>query len=138
MTENDFVALIGLDWADVKHAGKLIDVKTGLKEDFELEQKAGAIQEWVGILRKRYNGGKIAVALEQKRGALIYALMKYELFVIFPLNTTAVCNYRKALRASGAKDDISDADLQLEFLRAHIHRLKSWKPDSVITRQLTF
>jgi transposase len=138
MLVTDFVALIALDWADKKHAGKLLDVKTGLKEDFELKQRADAIQEWVGVLRKRFKGGKIAVALEQKRGALIYGLMKYELFVIFPLNTTAVCNYRKALRASGAKDDISDADLQLEFLSAHIHRLKSWKPDSEKTRQLTF
>jgi transposase len=64
--------------------------------------------------------------------------MKYEIFVIFPLNTTAVKNYRKALRASGAKDDVSDADIQLEFLQKHLDRLRRWDPESVRTRQLRF
>ena len=138
MTEKDFDALIAIDWADEQHAVKLLDVERGETEEFVLQQSGDAIQQWVGELRGRFKAKKLAVALEQKRGSLILSLMKYELFVIFPLNTTAVCNYRKALRASGAKDDATDADLQLEFLRSHIHRLKCWQPDSLLTRQLSF
>lgn len=137
MREEEFVGFMSLDWADERHAGCLQERGSDLVEEFVLDQKPETIQEWVGQLRGRFKSKKIAVALEQKRGALIYALMKYELFVIFPLNTTAVKNYRKALRASGAKDDPSDARLQLQFLCKHLASLKRFEPESVVTRQLT-
>lgn len=133
--EKEFVALMSLDWADQAHQGYLQPIDDD-PEEFSLEQTAWAIDEWAGKLRARFRGGRIAVAVEQKRGALIYALLKYEIFVIFPLNTTAVKNYRKALRASGAKDDPSDARIQLLFLRNHIHQLKRIEPESILTRQL--
>jgi transposase len=134
-SKNEFVALMSLDWADQSHQGCLQAAGCDV-EEFRLQQKPSEIQEWAGKLRARFKGGKIAVAIEQKRGPLIYALMKYELFVIFPLNTTAVKNYRKALRASGAKDDCSDARLQLLFLRNHMGQLRRMEPDRKLTRQL--
>lgn len=136
LEQKEFVALMSLDWADRAHEGCLQVVGSEEIEKFKLQQKASVIAEWVGILRSRFKGGKIAVAVEQKRGPLIYALMKYELFVIFPLNTTAAKNYRKALRASGAKDDPSDAFIQLLFLRNHIGQLRRLEPDGALTRQL--
>jgi len=136
MNGKEFVALMSLDWADRKHVGCLQQAGREEVEFFELEQKALAIAEWVNKLRARFNGGRIAIAVEQRRGPLVYALMKYEIFVIFPLNTTAVKNYRKALRSSGAKDDFSDARLQLLFLEKHIHQLRRLDPDSLRTRQL--
>lgn len=138
MSQEEYRAYLGLDWADQAHQGSLQEVGSMEVERFAVQQKPEAIQEWVGQLRARFGAGKIAVAVEQKRGALIYSLMKYEIFVIFPLNTTAVKNYRKALRASGAKDDVSDADIQLEFLKKHLDRLRKWEPESVTTRQLRF
>jgi len=134
--DQEFAALMSLDWADKGHRGCIGINDLEEVEDFKLEQKASAIQEWAGQLRLRFKGKKIAVAVEQKRGPLIYALMKYEMFVIFPLNTTAVKNYRKALRASGAKDDPSDARLQLLFLRNHLDQLRRIEPDSTMTRKL--
>jgi transposase len=132
-----FVAFVALDWADQKHAGCLQEAGSDKVEHFVLMQKEEAIQEWVGQLRERFRGKKIALGVEQRKGALIYSLMKYELFVFFPLNTTASNNYRKALSASGAKSDRSDAELQLQFMRHHMDRLKRWKPDTVTTRQLS-
>jgi hypothetical protein len=136
MDGKEFMALMSLDWADRRHVGCLQVAGSEEIEVFELEQKAIAIAEWVSKLRVRFKGGRIAIAVEQRRGPLVYALMKYEVFVIFPLNTTAVKNYRKALRASGAKDDFSDARLQLLFLEKHIHQLRRLEPDSLLTRQL--
>jgi transposase len=136
--EEEFRAYVAMDWADQAHQVSLQEAGATETERFAIQQKPEAIQEWVGKLRQRFGSGRIAVAVEQKRGALIYCLMKYELFVIFPLNTTAVKNYRKALRASGAKDDISDADLQLVFLKNHLSRLRRWQPESAMTRQLKF
>jgi transposase len=136
--DRGFQAYIGLDWADEGHQGSLQEAGSERIEHFELKQTPQAIQEWVGQLRKRFGNGKLAVALEQKRGALIYSLMKYEIFVIFPLNTTAVKSYRKALRASGAKDDVSDSEIQLDFLQKHMERLRRWNAEPVVTRQLRF
>jgi hypothetical protein len=34
----------------------------------------------------RYPGQRVAVALEQKRGALLYMLMKYEQVVLYPIH----------------------------------------------------
>jgi hypothetical protein len=36
------------------------------------------ILDWVNQLRARYGEGKIAVAMEQKRGPLLYALCQYD------------------------------------------------------------
>ena len=44
--------------------------------------------------------------LEQSRGALIYALMKFDFLVLFPINPAKFANYRQAVGStSGAKDD---------------------------------
>lgn len=134
--KEEFAALMSLDWADQGHQGCLQPKECDGIESFHIEQKASAIDQWAGQLRTRFKGSKIAVAVEQKRGPLIYALMKYEIFVIFPLTTTSVKNYRKALRPSGAKDDPSDAWIQLLFLRNHISELKRIEPESTLTRQL--
>jgi transposase len=136
--ESEFAAYVGLDWADASHQISMRVSGSESVERFRLLQKSKAIEEWIIQLRRRFQNGKVAVSVEQKRGALIYCLMKYENIVLFPLNTTAIKNYRKALRASGAKDDVSDADLQLEFLEKHMGQLRRWQPEEVRTRQLRF
>ena len=37
-----------------------------------------AIDHWARELAARFPGGKIAVCLEQSKGSLIYALLKYD------------------------------------------------------------
>jgi transposase len=76
------------------------------------------------------------MALEQSRGALLYALMQYDFVVLFPINPKAFHSYRKALRLSGAKDDPSDAELLLQFVSTHQEQLKAWYPEAVQTRSL--
>lgn len=135
--KKEFAAYISIDWADRMHEGRIQEVDSNRIESFQLLQRPDAIQEWVGCLRARFGRRKVALAVEQKRGALIYALMRYEMFVFFPVNTTAIKNYRKALRASGAKDDPCDADLLLDFLKNHYRWLRRWDPESIKSRQLT-
>src|SRR5215475_12838146 len=57
--------------------------------------------------------GPVAIAVEQKRGALIYALMHVEFLHLYPVNPVAVAKMREAFYPSGAKDDPLDADLLL-------------------------
>lgn len=126
-------AFVALDWADQKHAGMLSsDGQTS--ESFELEQTPEAIDLWVAGLRKRFAGAPIAVALEQSKGALIHALLKYDLFVLYPINPKQLARFREALAPSGAKDDPGDAALLLELLIKHRDHLRPWRPDDPITR----
>lgn len=126
-------AFAALDWADEKHAGMLsVDGQTS--EAFELEQTPEAIDLWVAGLGKRFPEGLIAIGLEQSKGALVYALLKYERFVLYPVNPKQLARFRDALQPSGAKDDPSDAALLLELLIKHRSALRPWRPDDPKTR----
>jgi transposase len=126
-------AFVALDWGDQKHAGMLsTDGQT--RESFELEQTPEAIDQWVAGLRRRFAGAPIAVALEQSKGALVYALLKYDLFVLYPVNPKQLARFREALTPSGAKDDPGDAALLLELLIKHRDHLRLWRPDDPTTR----
>ncbi len=132
-----FAAYIGLDYADQEHAFCLQETGSNNKEFDTLEQKPEALIEWANSLRARFDGRPVAIILEQSKGALINALMSYDFLVLYPINPKALAKYREALRLSGAKDDPSDAELLLTFLRAHPERLRPWRPDDVATRQLS-
>lgn len=71
----DFAAFVGLDWADQEHAVCLQAPDSEKVETFVLKQTAQSLGEWANKLRARFGGRKVAVCVEQSRGALIYALM---------------------------------------------------------------
>jgi transposase len=56
--------------------------------------------------------------------------------VLFPVNPATVAKYRQAFTPSHAKDDPSDAELQLELLLRHRDKLKPLKPEGVAMRTL--
>lgn len=135
--DQDFAAFVGIDWADEKHEACLMEAGEGKRERMEVQQTAEAIAEWVGRLRTRFAGKKIAVCLEQSKGALIYALMVHDFLVLFPVNPLVLSNYREAFHPSGAKDDQTDAELLAELVAKHRTRLKAWQPDDERTRSIT-
>ena len=131
----DVVAYIGLDWADERHSVHL-QTTDGRIEHLELEQKPAVLHEWVAQLQQRFGGGTIAVALEQRRGAVIHALLMYDWFVLYPINPKALARYREAFRTSGAKDDPRDSALLLDLVVRHRDQLRAWVPDTVESRKL--
>lgn len=128
-----FAALVAFDWADQKHAGAL-QTADGKTECFELEQSPAAIDLWASKLRQRFTGQPVAVSLEQSKGALIFALMKYEFLVLYPVNPKQLKRFRDTFYPSGSKDDPCDAELLLELLSKHRDRLHAWRPDDETTR----
>jgi transposase len=132
----EVVAWVGLDWADQGHEIRLQAADSARVESFRVEQKPEALHGWVAQLRGRFPQGRVALALEQSRGAVIYALMNYEFFLLYPVPPKTLARYREAFASSGAKSDPSDADLLLELVRAHPDRLRAWQPDDALTRQL--
>lgn len=132
----DFAAFVGIDWADKQHALCLCDAASGRVEKAKLKQSPEAISEWAAQLRASYGGRPVAVCLEQSRGPLIYALLRYDFVVLFPVPPKTLAQYREAFAPSRAKDDPSDAALLLELLMAHRDRLRPWRADDERTRTL--
>jgi len=132
----ELVAWIGLDWADQAHEIRLQAVGSRRVESLRVEQKPEALHAWVAQLRARFPQGKVAVALEQSRGAVIYALMNYDFLLLYPVPPKGLARYREAFFTSGAKSDPGDADLLLEMVHSHRDRLRLWQPDDALTRQL--
>ena len=94
------------------------------------------LHAWVAQLRERFHGRPVGIAIEQRKGAVMHALMMYEFFVLYPVNPKALARYREAFRTSGAKDDPADAELLLDLLRKHRDQLRPWLPDTVEARTL--
>jgi transposase len=134
MTE--YAAYIGIDWSDQKHDVCLVDAATGKKESLLLNHTPEAIAEWATALRTRYRGEPVAVCLEQSRGPLIYALLKYDFLVLYPVNPKTLAKYREAFSPSRAKDDPRDAEYAAELVWQHRDRLRAWRPDDEKTRTL--
>jgi hypothetical protein len=130
------VAWVGLDWADQKHdicfqASGSADIKHTV-----VEHQPEALHSWVADLRRQFPQGAVAIALEHSRGSLFYALMSYEFLRLYPIPPKALADYRKPLYPSGSKDDPTDVQLLLKFLRKHSERFRPWVADDVQTRQL--
>ena len=132
----DYAAFVGLDWADEEHALSLCPRGSTTVERMTLEQTPEALAKWANALRTRFPNGKIALALEQARGAVLAGLSHYEHIVAFPINPKSLARFREALYPSRSKDDPVDADLLLELLLKHRHHLRPWQPDTIQTRQL--
>lgn len=132
----EFAALVGIDWADQKHDVCLLDLATNQQQHLVLPHTPEAIDDWAAELRQRFGGRLVGICLEQSRGALVYALMKYEHLVLFPLNPSRLKSFRSAITNSGAKDDPTDAQFLLEYLVHHRQHLTPWKPDDALTRQI--
>jgi len=132
----EIAAFIGLDWADQKHAITVQESGSDQRHRVTLDQTPEALQSWIQSLRVRFGGKPVAIAVEQKRGALIYALMHVEFFHLYPVNPVAVAKMRQAFYPSGAKDDPDDADLLLDILISHRRHLRVWTPDDALTRSI--
>lgn len=134
--ELEFVAFVGIDWADQKHVWCLQAAGSTERESGELEHRPETVEAWVGELCRRFGHGPIAVAVEQVKGALMCMLRKYECLHLFPVPSTMSAAMRKALYPSGAKDDPKDADLLLNLLVQHRDRLRHLQPDNEETRRV--
>ena len=135
---DDYAALIGLDWASEKHDVWIREVATGTSCHRVIEHTPEALAEWLCDLQARYPGRRMAVCLEQSRGALIYALMGHAFLDLYPINPVTLANYRQAFVPSRAKDDPGDAKLLSEMLHLHRDKLAVWKPTDEDTRLLGF
>jgi transposase len=133
---DEFAAFVGIDWADAKHDVCLQAAGSERREFSVLVHTPEAIDAWVSALRQRFKGQPIALCLELNKGPIVYALRKYDFLVLFPVNPLTLARYREAFAPSHAKDDPTDAELQLELLLKHRDKLTPLKPQSPALRTL--
>jgi transposase len=134
----EYAAYVGLDWADREHAWCLQLAGHTSREAGFVAHTPEAIEQWAAELAHRFQGRPVAVALEQSRGALLFALTKYEHLILYPIHPGRLAHYRKSFRPSGAKDDPSDAELLLNYLSNHRDQARPLRPDTEETRALQF
>jgi len=137
LSNQEFTAFIGIDWADTKHDFCLQPVNSDQRELGQFPHTVKDIEEWALAMHQRF-GGNIAVSLELSKGPIVYALQKYDFFVLFPVNPSTLAKYRQAFKPSRAKDDPTDAEYALELLLHHRDVLKPLKPQSAPMRTLLY
>jgi transposase len=137
LSANQFTAFIGIDWADTKHDVCLQAADSKQREFDCFPHQVDRIEHWVHSIHQRF-GGTIAIALELTKGPIVYALQKYDFFVLFPIHPSTLAKYRETFKPSRAKDDPTDAELALDLLVCHGDRFKPIKPQSVEMRTLTY
>jgi transposase len=130
------VCWVGLDWADQKHCLNVRTLPNGPGRQSFVEQTPEALDQFFFQLHAQHPKGRIAVGIEQSRGPVLYALLKYEFLVIYPVNPRALADYRRAFAVSGAKGDPRDADLLAEMVSLHADRLRPLLTEEPLTRQL--
>lgn len=126
---------VGIDWADQKHDCHVIG-RRGDAHTMQIQQSPEAIDQWVAEMTELAAGGKIAIMLEQSKGALVNALMFRENILLYPINPKQLAKYRESYSASGGKDDPTDARYLARMLRERITILTPWLPDDEQTRLL--
>ena len=132
----DYAVLAGLDWADGSHQICWKDVASGTVDGATVEHSAEAFEQWIDSLGLDPANQRVAICLEQSRGAVVYLLMGYEGVDLYPINPVTLADYRNAFCPSGAKDDPADAALLLEVLERHPESVGIWMPDDPPTRLL--
>ena len=131
-----FAAFVGLDWADAKHDICLQAAGTAHREFLVLEHRPEAIDVWGQTLRTRFHGQPVAVCLERITGPIVSALRTDDFLGLFPINPLTLAKYREAFPPSRAKDDPTDAALQVELLLTHRDKLTPLSPQSPTMRAL--
>lgn len=130
-----FTAYIGIDWAHSKHDVCIQPAESEAREFETITHQVETIDQWARSMYTRF-GGPIAVAVELAKGPIVYALQKYDYFVLFPINPSTLAKYREAFKPSGAKDDPTDAALALDLLMRHPEHFQSLRPQSAEMREL--
>jgi transposase len=136
LNNSSFTAFVGIDWADRKHDVCIQSADNQKREFSVIPHKVEAINEWAQSLIQRF-GSPIAVAVELSKGPIVYALQKFDGFVIYPINPSTLAKYREAFTPSRAKDDPTDAEFAVDLLLRHPDRFKPLQPQSLEMRALS-
>jgi transposase len=125
-----------LDWGDAFHVAAVWDPRAEVRTRERIEQTAAALHDWIGSLGGRFGSERVAVAIEQSRGAVFDALSGYDFIELYPINPRSAARFRETFRPSNAKDDSADAESLLDLVVKHHDRLRPFVADDACSRLL--
>ena len=131
-----YKATVGIDWADQKH-DVFVRFANGECSRRKIASRPEAVREWLLELRSTCAEGKIAIALEQRRGPLFYQLCSHLNWIdLYPVNPLSLASFRQTFFSSRAKDDPVDSQLLEELVRTYSDRLRLYQPQPISERKL--
>jgi len=131
-----FEAWIGLDWGDKEHAF-VIRTRTGELERGTMKHSAETLHRWLRDFAERFGSRPVALAIESSRGPVIEVLLQYPWLTVYPINPLTSAHFRRAFTPSGAKDDLPDAEVLLDLIFSHGHKLLQLELPDEQTAQLS-
>lgn len=131
----DWIACVGLDWADQKHAYE-IRSREGDRSSGPVLAGPEHLHAWIAQIRAQFPEGQILFVVEDGRPSLLDALLDYPFFTIIRVNPLASSNYRESRRLSGSSSDPVDASLLCDYALKHLDELRVWKPSDAQTRRI--
>jgi hypothetical protein len=137
MKNDNYTALVALDWGDKNHAfARQITGVEGIEQGM-IEATPETLHAWLEQLGKICGGRPVALAVEAGRNSLLHALLEHPWLTIYPVHSATSARFRKAFTPSGAKDDGPDALVLLSLLRTHRDQLQALVMDTPATRELS-
>jgi transposase len=136
MKNENYAALVALDWGDKTHAFARQSAGAERIEQGSIEATPEALHAWLEQLGQTHGGQPVALAVEAGRNALLHALLEYPWLTIYPVHPATSARFRTAFIPSGAKDDGPDAVVILTLLRMHRAQLTPLVLDTPPTREV--
>jgi transposase len=136
----DYVLFVGIDWATATHRVALANAAGERLGERSIAHSGAGLAGLVAELTRLVpDAGRIAVAIEVPRGAVVHALLSAGCHV-FALNPKQLDRFRDRHTVAGAKDDRRDAFVLADALRTDplaFRRLDPEDPRLIHLRQLS-
>jgi len=126
---------IGLDWGQATHTICVVDEAGAVRQRFEVGHSAAGLVDLRHRLAALGRPCDLPIAIERPSGVLVDTLVEAGHPVV-PIHPNVVKASRPRYRASGARDDNSDAYLLADLLRTDAHRFAPLRPQSDAIRAL--
>jgi transposase len=131
-----YPVIVGVDWADDQHEAFVYDTCSEEGENQTVTNMPGNIIHWLNELRFEFDAEQILVCMESNDTRLYHTVMWHSFVDLVHFNTDTLNHFRATFTPSGAKNDPTDARLQVELFLTHPTRFDLVKPDKESTRNL--
>lgn len=130
MSEQEFAWFVGIDWASAEHEVRVLDAggtDQGRRSVPHTGRALGELGDWLAEVSGQ-PPGRVAVAIELVRGAVVEALVARG-FAVFGINPKQLDRFRDRYTVAGAKDDRLDAFVLADTRRTDRARYRALQLD---------
>jgi len=131
-----YPVIIGIDWADDKHDAFVYDTSSEEGEEQTVDTYPAPLLRWLLELAYEFEADRVLVCVEDNDTRLHHTLKCHSFVDLVEFNTDTLNHFRETFTPSGAKDDPTDARLQVELFLTHPTRFEIHQPDEESTRNL--